>query len=368
MKVAVPLSMGIVFVLAFVFLLSYVTDDPRPEVQVTMTPEGAIQNDAAATVKTVAPRPAFPLGDPTNPNPPELEKPKNYGGEFPRWNLKELPKGWDPNVAASLHSFFEAMEPKPNTPQPGIHELRQELTEFLASLGPEALPTLATILGADHDFVNRRFLLKTIGALGPESEESTFVLRDFFIARYETPGNYSEMIHTLDAMARLQNDSSFEMLTSFVGRGNLSNFRAKTIESLGLHRRSGEAVGVLVDHMHGDSLSIVRNKAAQALGRVRDPETLSEIYRAVDNEPYWIVKQTMLGTVGKIGDPSSVAFLEGHARNAKETGVRMSAARAISRIGTPDALGVLEQIKRTEPEPKVRRYIEKWLAEAEEAQ
>ncbi len=217
LKVAVPLSMGIVFVLAFVFLLSYVSDDPRPEVL-------APGSDAAATVKTVAPEPAVPLGDPTNPDPPELAKPKNYGGEFPRWNLKKLPEGWDPNVAAALHSFFVSMEPEPHTPQPGIHEIRQELTEYLASLGPEALPTLATILGADHDFVNRRFLLKTIGALGPESEESTFVLRDFFVARHETPGNFSEMIHTLDAMARLQNDSSYEMLTSFVGRDDLSNF------------------------------------------------------------------------------------------------------------------------------------------------
>ncbi len=367
LKVAVPLSMGVVFVLAFVFLLIYVSDDPRPEALVTVTP-GNPGSDAAATVNTVAPESAVPLGDPTNPNPPELKKPKNYGGEFPRWNLKELPEGWDPDVAASLHAFFEAMEPEPHTPQPGIHETREELTEYLASLGPEALPTLATILGADHDFVNRRFLLKAIGALGPESDEATFILRDFFMARHETPGNYSEMIHTLDAMARLQNDSSYEMLAGFVGRADLSNFRGKTIESLGLHGRGGDAVGVLVDHMHNDALSGVRNKAAQALGRVRDPETLDEMYRAVDNEPYWIVKQTMLGTVGKIGDPSSVDFLESHARNAKESGVRMSAARAISRIATPHALGVLEEIKRTEPDPKVRRYIEKWLAEAEEVQ
>ena len=44
--------MGIVFVLAFVFLLTYVSDDPRPEVLVTATPG----SDAAAT-NTVAPEP-----------------------------------------------------------------------------------------------------------------------------------------------------------------------------------------------------------------------------------------------------------------------------------------------------------------------
>ena len=360
LKVAVPLSMGIVFVAAFVFLFTFVGDDPRPR-ETAEAPEKAPETETVAA-------PEVPLGDPTNPNPPELEKPKTYGGEFPRWNLEELPKGWDPAVAATLHAFFEAMEPERGVPQPGIHETRDELREYLASLGPEALPTLSTILNADHDFVNRRFLLKAIGELGPESEQATFILRDFFMARHEEPGNFSEMIHTLDAMGKLQNDSSYEMLTGFVGRESLSNFRAKAVESLGLHRRAGEAVGILVDHMHGDNMSTVRNKAAQALGRVRDPGTLDEVYRAIDSEPYWIVKQTMLGTVGKIGDPGSVAFLESHARNAKESGVRLSAARAISRIATPDALGTLEDIKRTEPDPKVRRHIETWLAESEEVQ
>ncbi len=362
LKVAVPLSMGLVFVLAFVLLLTYVGDDAR------QPPGGAVAPAGDAAAKPEVTEPVVPRGDPTNPAPSELEKPERYGGDFPRWNLKELPKGWDPAVAATLHAFFEAMEPEPSTPQPGIHEIREQLADFLASLGPEALPTLATILNADHDFVNRRFLLKAIGALGPESDEATFILRDFFMARHETPGTFSEMIHTLDAMASLQNDSSYEMLTDFVRRGELSNFRAKAIESIGLHQRAGEAVGVLVDHMQSDSLSNVRNKAAQALGRVRDPETLHELYRAIDSEPYWIVKQTMLGTVGKIGSPDSVAFLENHARNAKESGVRMSAARAISRIGTAEALGVLTELKYTETEPKVRRYIEKWLAEAEGVQ
>ena len=94
LKVAVPLSMGIVFVLAFVFLLTYVSDDPQPEVLVTATP-----GSAAAAEKAVAPGPAIPLGDPTNPHPPEHEKPNNYGGEFTRWYLEELPKGWDQAVA-----------------------------------------------------------------------------------------------------------------------------------------------------------------------------------------------------------------------------------------------------------------------------
>ena len=129
LKVAVPLSMGIVFVMAFVFLLTYVSDDPQPEVLVTATPGSA----AAAAEGTVAPESAIPLGDPTNPHPPELKKPKNYGGEFPRWNLEELPKGWDPALAANLHAFFTEMEPENKHQRDALtREISAHRTELLS--------------------------------------------------------------------------------------------------------------------------------------------------------------------------------------------------------------------------------------------
>ena len=346
--------MALVVALAFASLLSYTGEKEQPRSQ-------GSQAAAAVTPDTVPIRMSIPRGDPTNPRPAELAKPKRYEGEFPRWNLGELPEGWDPELAANLHAFFEAMEPEPRTPQPGIGATRKELRDYLTSLGPEALPTLATILNADPDFVNRRFLLYAIGDLGPASERATFVLRDFFMARRENPGSLSEALHTLTAMGQLQNDSSYEVLTSITKRGDLHNFRPKTIEVLGLHPRREEAVGMVIDHMHDDPMFNVRNKAAQFLGRVQNPQTLDEVYRAIDRERYWVVKQTMLGTVGKIGDPDSVPFLEKHAREGRESGVRLSAARAISRIDTPYAWEVLRSVLRTEPDSNVQRHIKKWL-------
>ena len=125
----------------------------------------------------------------------------------------------------------------------------------------------------------------------------------------------------------------------------------------------------------------MRNKAAQALGKVRDPKTLSELYRAAEYETHWALKQTMFGSIGKIGEPSSVEFLENQYRKALDepdtqdenlkrvpARVRLGAARAISRIATPHALDVLHELKQIEPDEKTRSYIEKWIEESQNPQ
>jgi HEAT repeat protein len=377
LKVLLPLLFACLLTGAFVVLLLrqiwQLADEPALGV-------------AAAPPKEELPRPGLkvpasriPSDSPTVPQPyAPRERPYHAGSEFFRWNLADYPKGWDPALARKIHDFFEAMEIDFRDPDhkqlAELDKMRQELDAYLASLGPEAVPTLAAILNAESDFVDRRFLLRALGNLGPRSEEATWVLRDFFMARHEDPANRSEMGYVIDAMGKLQNDTSFEVLHHMIEEGADSRrpiraYRDKLIEALGDHPRREEAIDTFVDSLARDAAFPTRNKAAQALGKVRSPDTLGDLYNAFQRERVWYAKQTILGTIGKIGNPNSIPFLEEQARTAQESGVRLSAARAILRIGeqrpstTQYAEQVVKELVRSEPEPLVRQQIERWLNE-----
>jgi len=359
LKVVVPLLLAVALTAVFVLLALQVAQDDDPGSSVA-----AERRDPPTTLDSVPTAiPRVPQNVPGETITYQQERFERFGGRYPRWNIRDFPAGWDHELASDIHAFFEAMAADPDESRPDLQQIRAELSEFLAQLGPEALPTLAAILDAEPDWVDRRFLLYAVGAIGPQSEEATLVLKDFFLARYQQAGSHSEMIHAIDSMGLLQNDTAFDTLTDFTARAGMHSFRPKLIEVLGDHPRREEALGSVVGYLHDDPLATVRNKAAQFLGKVKNGDSLDEVYRAVEKESHWVVKQTLLGTVGKIANPNSVAFLENHARNAPEAGVRLSAARALSRLGTPHADRVLREVARSEPDPKVRGNMEKWFAE-----
>jgi HEAT repeat protein len=310
----------------------------------------------------------MPYGTPTEKDPfqwPSKPAPRP-GSEYPRWDLKEYPEGWDQSLARSIHDYFDAMEfdPEDDAKLASLHETRKRFTEFLEGLGPEAVPTLVAILNAEGDFVDRRFLIKALGNLGPQTEEATYALRDFFLARRQNEENRSELLHVIEAMGKLQNDTSLQTLGEFVKRDDLHSYRPKLVEALGEHPRREETLGTLVGIMHDDAVIQARNKAAQALGKIRSEDTLGDLYQAFEKEHYWVNKQTILGTIGKIGNPSSYAFLEDKARNAKEPAVRLSAGGALRRLAPAAASTALRDLARTEPDPEVRQRFERWAKES----
>ncbi len=316
---------------------------------------------------TAAPTPVptiTPIGSPTDPDPYILEQTPRYEGRYSRWNIADFPAGWDDALASKIHAYFERMEFQDARLRNDIIAMREEFRDFLATLGPEALPTLAAILNHESDFVDRRFLLYAIGELGPEAEEATFHLRDFFEARREDPNAFSEMLHVISAMSHLENDTSMGTLQEYVARDELDRFRPKLIEALGRHPRRGEAVDQIVGYVD-DGHPNVRNKAAQFLGETRQENTLDTVYRALEGESNPVVRQTLLGTVGKIGSPDSIPFLANEAKYATQRVVRLSAARAISRIGTEYGKETLRELIAQEPDDYVRDNIRKWLTELE---
>lgn len=360
LQVALPLALSIFLLSTFLALLVVQSRKSRQEAapQLALPPGTKIESRSEL----------IPYGSPTDKNPfkPPAGPVPRFGGKFPRWHLASVPEGWNEGIAQALHSYFEELEYNPDKPidMNRIEKARAELEDYLAQLGPDAIKTLATILDAERDFVDRRMLLKTIGDLGPQSAEATFVLRDFFMARYADPQNRSEMLYVVDSMAKLQNDTSYDMLVDLVDRGNsdpaLHRYRDRFIEALGDHPKREEAVPRFVDTMSNDQLEYARNKAAQALGKIASPESLPDLYNAVEKERSWFVKQTMLGSIGKIGDPQSIPFLETQARMGKESSTRLSAAGALRRMGTPESDRILKNLESSEPDPEVRKRIQDW--------
>lgn len=362
LKIAAPLAVAIVLgVLCVYFLLA--------EARKIAEPVKSTCSEPALTglSRTMVEPEEVPFGAPTSLDPfrwPDA-KAKRNDGEFPRWNLKDYPKGWNPEIAKRLHEFFEAMDFDGHDQDKlaSLAQVRKDLVDYLATLGPDSIPTLQAILNAEGDFVDRRRLLETLGNLGPQSDEATFVLRDFFMSRFQNPENLSEMGHVIDAMGHLQNATSFDTLNDFIQRPDLHRYRDKFLVALGDHPRREEALGTFIESLHNDQSPQARNKAAQALGKVASQDTLNDLYNAVDRERWWIAKQTILGTIGKIGDPSSLPFLEEKAKSAKEPAVRLSAAGAIRRIGTHRGQQLLSEIARTEPDPETRKHFETWAKE-----
>lgn len=364
LQVALPMSLALVLAITFVALLIVQArkSDPAP----------AVKEIAARPVqpRRIAPTPDIP-GNASARDP--FEKPSEpaprHAGRYPRWNLREFPEGWDEKIAQTLHSYFEELTYNPDRPvdMNRIEEAREGIRDFLLSLGAEAMPTLAAILNAEGDFVNRRMVLKTIGELGPQSPEATFVLRDFFVARHKDLQNRSEMLHVVDAMGTLKNNTGFDVLQDLVHRGksepSYHQYREKLFEALGEHPRRVEAAPTMIEAMHEDVLPGARNKAAQALGKLDDPSVLPDLYNAIEKERAYYVKQTMLGSVGKIGDPESLPFLESQARLAKESAVRLSAANAIRRIGTRRGEQLLREVARDEQDPELKKRLDVWVEE-----
>jgi HEAT repeat protein len=362
LKVALPLAIAACLTITSVVLLVHQSRKLSREESGASAP-GAGGKIAAPTVLPI------PMGDPSDPHAFEApaQPPERFGGKYPRWNLKEFPPGWNEAIAESIHRYFEAMELNFEDEQKilALEQVRKDFEEYLASLGPDAIPTLAAILNAEGDFVDRRFLLYALGNLGPRSEEATFVLRDFLMARYQDPRNRSEVGHVIKAMGHLKNETSFDTLTDMIAREDLHSYRPHLIESLGEHPYREEATGTFVESLRSDPLPTVRNKAAQALGKVQSRETLSELYTAFEREPHWVPKQTILGTIGKIGNPNSIPFLEDQARNAKQPAVRLSAAGALRIINTEYARQLLRELGRAEPDAQTRKHIAQFSQEAE---
>lgn len=361
MQVALQLSISIVLLSTLVFMVVREMRKSRvkPVEELTLPPETA-PSTRPTTIPHRDPSSPNPFKNPAGPTPPA-------GGKYPRWNLKDFPGAWNEGIAQALHSFFEALEYDSNRPidMNRIEKIRDDLKDYLAQLDPDSIPTLATILNAETDFVYRRMILTTIGELGPESTAATFVLRDFFMARYSDPQNRSEMLHVVKAMSYLQNDTSYDTLMDLIDRGHsnpsLHKYRDRFVEALGDHPRGQEAVGTLLETLENDQLPEARNKSAQALGKVATSETLPTLFNAVEKEPYWVVKQTTLGTIGKIGDPSALPFLEMKARSAKESSTRLSAGNAIRTIGTAEGERILGELAKDEPDPEIRKRFQDWL-------
>src|SRR5690606_37002153 len=274
--VLIPLSVAALLSALFIVLLFRETQrdgeflGPAREVA-----QGPSEDSSEETVRTGLDIP-IPQSDPSAPDPWASRKIERHAGRFSRWNLGELPKGWDPQLAQELHDLFDQIEFSHLDDAETLDRVAksmEEIKKLLAGLGPEALPTLGKILNVEPDFVARRRLLEGLGRLGPKSDEAPWILRDYDCARYEDPRRRSESGHVVKAMGELKNDTAFEQLRYLSQHEDHQIYRDKLLVELGNHPRRAEAIDVF-DRALDDPNSHARNKAAQALGKVATEDTL----------------------------------------------------------------------------------------------
>ena len=360
LRIAVPFSLAAILTAVIIWMA--LNDGRQEPAKETLS---AKVKESTASQSQLAEN-AAPRKPPTAVRRPVRKRGKKSDG-FSRWDLSNLPANWNAELAKTIHSYFEKLDvyEKGHTANAAgqLMKARDELRDFLAGLGPESLETLATILNSEPDFVYRRFMLVAIGDLGPRTEGATWALRDYFVSRNTDPKNRSEIGHLIQAMGKLQNETSFDVMQNLIRNPGYKPYREKFIWELGEHHRRDEAADFFQEGLNNDSSKKNRNRYAQALGKLAQPGSLPSLYHAYKKESYWVTKQTILGSIGKIGNPNSIPFLEEQARFAGESAVRLSAAKALSRIGTPVAMDTLRDVAEAEPDKKTQSYMVDWARE-----
>jgi HEAT repeat protein len=73
-----------------------------------------------------------------------------------------------------------------------------------------------------------------------------------------------------------------------------------------------------------------RQRAARRLGNMRSREALPELLTALGQDPFWMVRHTIIQALEKIGDPAAIPALQDAARNDGFLTVRSYAEKAVT--------------------------------------
>ena len=131
--------------------------------------------------------------------------------------------------------------------------------------------------------------------------------------------------------------------------------RAEAVRMLGeLGGEASPAVGYLVVAL-ADPHPQVRRNAAEALGRIRDPQAVEPLVTVMEqSDEDWGVRARAAAALGELGDPRATEALAA-ALADMVSHVRLPAAVALGQIGDPAAAEPLDSAARLDPDLGVRQ-------------
>ncbi len=289
-------------------------------------------------------------------SPPRVQTPE-------RWSLEQIPREWRPEIASSLGDYITRVEASLSSGTGSEREAAiLAIDGFLASMGPEAVPTLGAILLREGSEEHRRRIVRTLGRLGGQSEEATEALQRFLLDRSGEPAASEELANVVKVMGLLQNKTSFDALLELVFNPRFpADLKSLAARSLSEHPRGGQESGLFTTLLGEAEDPALRKEAASALGRLRPLGVLVALLSALEKERDLDTTRAILASLGSIRDPLSLPPLEKKARLAAEKDIRLAAASAIASVGSLQALAILKDLAMTEAEPGVRRHLERWI-------
>ncbi len=236
-----------------------------------------------------------------------------------------------------------------------VARARDDLQAYLDTLGPEHVPMLVGLLEEDPEFINRRFLMKTLGRIG--SEEALTGLVDHY--HWSAGKNKeSEVKHTVDALASAKNDLSFEILCEYSLSEETSQHRYRFLGALSDHPRAPDASGIFSDLLTDPTHFRVRQRAAYGLKVIGSLGHAPRIEDALLNEPNPYVRQSYLGALGGIRDVRSVPLLSRILQEDDVLSTRVSAVKALLRIEGDAVLNALVAAREDDSQPqRVREEV-----------
>ena len=222
-------------------------------------------------------------------------------------------------------------------------DLKRRLVEAFGAAGAPAVPALIQALGDSDEYI-RRAAAKALGKLGdPQAIPALSVWahagEDAARNALQTLGH--PMLDLPQAVAQVAAQGAWGVLIRALTCPQVR----EVVVGLG-----APAVPALIQAL-GDDSNAVRRAAAEALGKLGDPQAIPALIKALGD--YWYdVRRAAAEALGKLGDPQAIPALI-QALGDDEFRVRRAAAEALVKIGTPAVPALIQALGNNDRE--VRR-------------
>ncbi|NUQ61682.1 MAG: HEAT repeat domain-containing protein [Pirellulales bacterium] len=212
---------------------------------------------------------------------------------------------------------------------------RNRAVEALGKIGPPAVPALLAVVESGPKAA-KLGAARALGAIGDRRAVGPLI-------RMLDSGR-EELGVASEALSLIGDPSAVEAIVKNLGEFGMETLMQGCAASFGT-----KAVGALVTALASPSAT-VRERAANALGVIRDAQAVQPLTHAVaDARPEVRLAATL--ALGELGEPAVDALVA--ALVSEDCRVRETAAAILGRIGDPRAIGSL-QAATADAEPRVR--------------
>ncbi|MDP8230456.1 MAG: HEAT repeat domain-containing protein, partial [Candidatus Gorgyraea atricola] len=212
----------------------------------------------------------------------------------------------------------------------------------LRRIGKPAISLLIEELNNSRNSWTTCDIISALGAIGDPSA-GPVLIKKLYNEIFSVSSSASK------ALSKIGNTKAVSILIERLNNPNVKYYTMTFLGSMGPFAK--KAVPALIKELENkDVYDFVREEAAEALGKIDDPQAVPALIKALMNEESGI-QATAANALGEIGNPQAVPALI-KALRYEDYAIRSYTAEALGKIGDPRAVPALIRVLNSE-----KRYI-----------